>query len=86
MRGRGFGPEKCWFQQLCEQVRRTRGGTVTIRPRDFRFTGHTAKKFIEFFVRLGCVKRGRYFAKLICPAEVLRKVCEYYIELYRYIF
>jgi len=86
MKGRGFDTKSCWFQQLCEQIRRTRGGIVTIRPRDFRFTGHTAKKFIAFFVGLGCIKRGRYLSKLICPAEVLKKVCEYYIELYRYIF
>lgn len=86
MRGRKLGPENCWFQRLCEQVRRTKGGTITIRPRDFKLVGHTAKKFIAFFVGLGCIKRGRYLSKLVCPAEVLRKVCEYYIQLYNYIF
>jgi hypothetical protein len=85
MRRWGFGPEKCWFQKLCEQVRRTRGDTITIRPRDFRLAGHTAQKFIAFFVGLGCVKSGRYYSKLACPAEVLREVCKYYIELYRHI-
>ena len=83
MRGR---TNECWFQRLCEQVRRTRGGTVTIRPRDFRLTGHTAKKFIAFFVRLGCTKRGRYVSKLICPKGVLEEVCRHYIEMYQQIF
>jgi hypothetical protein len=78
--------ERCWFQKLCEQVRRTKGGMVTIRPRDFKLTGHTARKFIEFFVMMGCVKRGRYFAKLVCPTQVVRDVCKYYIELYGHIF
>jgi hypothetical protein len=86
MRDWGFGPERCWFQKLCEQVRKTKGGTVTIRPRDFKMTGHTARKFIEFFVMMGCIKRGRYFAKLVCPAQVVREVCKYYIELYNHIF
>jgi len=86
MRGRGFDDKSCWFQRLCEQVRRTRGGTVTIKPRDFRLTGHTAKKFIAFFVQLGCIKRGRYVSKLICSKEVLEEVCKYYIEIYQQIF
>jgi len=86
MRRWEFGPERCWFQKLCEQVRRTKGGVITIRPRDLRFTGHTAKRFIAYLVSLGCVKRGRYYSKLICPATVVREVCRHYIELYRQLF
>lgn len=86
MRRREFGPERCWFQKVCEQVRKTKGSMVTIRPRDFQLTGYTAKRFIEYLVSLGCVKRGRYYSKLICPLKVLREVCRYYIELHRHLF
>jgi hypothetical protein len=74
--------DPCIFEAICRKAMSTKGSTVTVRSKPFGFTGHKAKAFLAFLAELGCVRiRASRATKMVCPKEVLDRICQGYINL-----
>jgi hypothetical protein len=75
--------DRCIFEAICRRAIYTKGGTVTIRAKSFGLTGHTARALITYLSELGCRRHrmGRAY-KMICPKEVLDKLCQTYVQFF----